>query len=155
MNIQQSLRKMAELREVISKGEKRISDDILIREVRLPTYDDAEFGKLFTELDTNRLSLLALKKAVDKANHVVSNGKSVFALLVERDSISQRLSFYTILRQAGEPSEHWSRRDEPKVTTVKRVTDKDINSTIDALTALRRSVDDDICLLNATIQVEI
>ena len=152
MNIQQALRKAAEIRARISVLESRIQSDILVAVGEQPRYDNGAFESMQAELEKRRFELEGLKRDIDAANHVVGDdGDSVHSLMALRSTLSDRLAFKTSLRQA-EGDRYGLREGTRKFE--RRIGDAVLDRHIDEMVAERRRIDDRICAKNALISVK-
>ena len=152
MNIQQALRKAAEIRARISVLESRIQSDILVAVGEQPRYTIEEFDSMASELEKCRFELQAVKESIDNANHMVGeDGESVQSLMNLRTTLSDRLAFRTSLRQA-EGDRYGLREGTRKFE--RRIGDAVLDRHIDEMVAERRRIDDRICAKNALISVK-
>lgn len=151
MNIQQALRKRKELGEKISLLEERVQKDFLVSEGR-PLYFEAKYQEMIKEIESLRLDSLNLKLKIDVANHKVVNEASVAILLAGRDKIVGSLAFYQSLKAQNVDTYRYHRGENVPVPN-RRIPEVELDQIIDRLVAERRRADDQICELNATIQV--
>ena len=149
MKIAQALRKHAEMRARINLLEERIKKDFIKTEGKITSYSEADFNKLVDELKGLRGNSYRLKVAIDAANGVEVDGKSVALVLTDRNKVTQELAFWTELRNMD--AERYVIREGIK--SEKRILDSELDRVIDNLTNDRRRLDDVICYLNATVEV--
>ena len=150
MNIQQALRKAAEIRARIFTLETRIKSDILVEVGAQPKYDGEALKSMLEELDKDRFELQSIKGSIDAANHIVGeDGDSVCSLLLLKSTMSDRLAFWTVLRQTE--ADRYAVREGTKFE--RRIADTVMDDKIDLLISERRKVDDRVCEKNAKTSV--
>ena len=149
MNLAQALRKLASLRGKISSLQGRIKSDFLVEQGRDSSYTADAYKSMLTDLTATEVEAGTLRAAIDRANHTANqNGNTVASLLNIRKTASDALAFWSDLRQIS-PNDRYG-PDTPKI---KRIKDEELDALVDAQTIRRQDLDDQICHLNATIQV--
>lgn len=151
MNIQQALRKQKEIIEKIGALEGRVQKDFLVTEGR-PLYPDQKYQEMLKEIEALREEALGLKLKIDVANRVVVKETSASLLLAKRAKVSNVLSLYQSLK-AQDADVYHRYRETLVAGPNRRIPEAELDQKIDGLVEERRRIDDQICELNATVQV--
>jgi len=154
LSLAQALRKKAELINELNTLQSRLVEGVVYKQDE-EIYSKDDMNTMQDTMNMKRAELLSLKLAIDAGNHVVLNGKTVYALIVEKGEVKAELEFWCRTRNAVAQAltdRYGYNENAPKKMT--RLNVKQADANIDALRKTMKTLDNDISDLNGKIEIE-
>lgn len=151
MNLATALRKKNELVAQIAKLEKRIVAAINYTEDN-KIYSKLDYDEMCQKLQNLRHDLLDMKYNIDMANHKMQNGKCIYNLIIKRSELKAEYVHILTLREKVNSNRvnDWN-NDSPKLMHYEDA--KSLDEKCDIIEKMLHSVEDDIAILNGSINM--